>query len=360
MSIRARLTAWYLGISLASFAFLGCGLYFELVVERDADRRAGRPSDSVRQEIFDILTLYGLPVILITIVGGWWLTRSTLAPVTELIGTAEKITLHNLSARLPDHRRPDELGRLTEVFNQMLARLDASLGQVREFTLHASHELKTPLTIMRGELETALRRPDCPPPQREFLANLLDEVQRLAKIVDGLVLLSKADAGQLVLHKDAVSFDELLRDSFADTQVLAQPFGITVSLSRCDPVVVQGDRHRLRQLLLNLSDNAIKYNQPAGRVEMSLARDGDAIELKIRNTGPGIPPEKLPRVFDRFFRCDPSHSSEIEGCGLGLTIAQWIVLAHGGAIDVTSEPGQLTTFTVRLPLGKEDAVSAAA
>jgi signal transduction histidine kinase len=147
-----------------------------------------------------------------------------------------------------------------------------------------------------------------------------------------------------------VRFEELVQDSFADAQVLAQRAGLAVTLARCDAVVVRGDRHRLRQMLLNLTDNAIKYNRFQGSVDMSLARYEDCVELRITNTGPGIPPEQLPRVFDRFFRGDPAHGSEVEGCGLGLAITQWIVKAHRGEIQIASAANRETTVTVRLPL----------
>ena len=180
----------------------------------------------------------------------------------------------------------------------------------------------------------------------------LDEIQRLAKIVDGLSLLTKADAGQVALNLETVQLDELARDNFADAQILAEPHGIKVELEKCDAISMRGDRHRLRQLLLNLADNAVKYNQPQGNVTMSLRRAENVAEFKIENTGAGIPPEKLPRVFDRFFRGDPAHENTIDGCGLGLSIAQWIVTAHGGTIHIESTPSTLTTVTVRLPVAK--------
>ena len=179
----------------------------------------------------------------------------------------------------------------------------------------------------------------------------LDEVRRLSTIVDGLTLLAKADAGQVALQLEMVRLDELVRDNFADAQILAEPQHIQVELTDCEKLSVRGDRHRLRQLLLNLADNAVKYNQPHGGVIMSLLKSGDTAQFKIVNTGNGIPPEILPRVFDRFFRGDLAHESAIDGCGLGLSIAQWIVSAHGGKIEIESVPSKLTTVTVRLPLG---------
>jgi len=239
---------------------------------------------------------------------------------------------------------------LTEVFNAMTERLNQSFVRMREFTLHASHELKTPLTVMHGELETWLRDDKITPDQRERIENALDEVQRLAKIVDGLTLLTKAGAGQVALSREPVRLDELVREAWAYAQSLARPAGVEVTLGACAETVVQGDRHRLRQLLLNLCDNAVKYNHPGGNVALTLERVGEGAELRISNTGHGIAPEILSRVFEPFFRGDASHSQTIEGCGLGLSIARWIATAHGGMIEVRSQPGECTTAVVRLPL----------
>ncbi len=176
------------------------------------------------------------------------------------------------------------------------------------------------------------------PPNANAPPASLDELRRLARIVDGLTLLAKADAGQVALKLEPLRFDELVRDNFADAQILAEPQGIQVELTACEEITVRGDRHRLRQLLLNLADNAVKYNQPQGHVTMSLQRAGNLAEFTIANTGPGIPPESLPRMFDRFYRGDPAHSQEVDGCGLGLSIAQWIVSAHNGTIKIESPP----------------------
>ena len=201
---------------------------------------------------------------------------------------------------------------------------------------------------MHGEIELALREYSLDKLTRELLVNQLDEIQRLTKIVDGLALLAKADAGQREMKWGSVRLDELVRESFADAQILAQPQKISVTLTACDEITMRGDRNRLRQLLLNLTDNAIKYNHPEGRVAVSLRHNDSTAELRIENTGVGISREKLPRVFDRFFRGDASHSSAVEGCGLGLCIAQWIVNAHGGSIVIASEPNVLTTVMVKL------------
>jgi signal transduction histidine kinase len=303
------------------------------------------------REVTQIVLSCGAPALLLALGGGWWLTRKALAPVAALTQAAGRINEQSLNQQLPRSGNGDELDQLTEVFNGMTARLDGSFQRVRQFTLHASHELKTPLTVIRGELESALREEKSGvPSQPGRLLSQIDEIDRLARIVDGLTLLTKADAGQVVLRREPVQLDELVRESYADANILAHPSGVLVSLSDCQPTAILGDRHRLRQLLLNLNDNAVKYNQPGGSVAISLARAGTAAELRIANTGPGLAAELQPRVFERFFRGDASHNRAVEGCGLGLSIAQWIVQAHGGTIQFASQPGQLTTVTVRLPL----------
>ena len=349
MTIRTRLTLWYAGILIASLLVIGYGTYQEIDEQlRHAHRNepAAHALDETSEMVFQI----GLPAVLLGLLGGWWLTRRALTPVKKLTDAATKIHERNLREPLPRTGNGDELDRLTEVFNGTLARLDDSFKRIREFTLHASHELKTPLTVLCGEIETALRDEALPAAGRERLLSQLDEVRRLSKIVDGLTLLAKADAGQVAMQFETVRLDELVRDNFADAQILAEPHVIKVALESCEEISIRGDRHRLRQLLLNLADNAVKYNQTQGSVTISLRRDGNSAEFKITNTGQGIPPEILPRVFDRFFRGDPAHGQSVDGCGLGLSIAQWIVSAHNGTIKIESATAKPTTVTVRLPL----------
>ncbi len=350
MTIRNRLTLSLSGILLVSLAVMAGVLHYEWVEQQRRMAEEKLQPEPAWEEVGEIVLYYGVPTMLLLLVGSWWLLRKSLAPVISLTRAAERIHVHNLKERLPQRGSGDELDRLTEVFNSMLTRLDESFTRIREFTLHASHELKTPLTILRAQIETALGDPATPNAQREIFADQIDEIARLTKIVDSLTLLAKADAGQLAVAQEPVRLDELVRESFADAQMLASPARLRVELSVCDETTVRGDRHRLRQLLLNLTDNAIKYNQPGGRIAIGLSRNNGAAELTIANTGPGIPPEKLPRVFDRFYRGDPAHNSAVEGSGLGLSIVQWIVNAHKGTISVASEPQKLTTITVQLPV----------
>jgi len=349
MTIRTRLTLWYAGILAASLLVIGYGTYRELDEQLRHDHRK-EPMEHAIDETSELVFQVGLPAVLLGLLGGWWLTRRALAPVKNLTDAARKIHERNLRDPLPRTRNGDELDQLTKVFNDSLARLDDSFKRIHEFTLHASHELKTPLTVMCGEAEIASRDDLLPPAERERAASQLDELRRLARIVDGLTLLAKADAGQVALKLEPLRFDELVHEAFADAQILAEPHGIQVELAGCEEITVRGDRHRLRQLLLNLADNAVKYNQPKGGVIMSLLKSGSLAQFTITNTGAGIPPEILPRVFDRFFRGDPAHSQTVDGCGLGLSIAQWIVSAHNGTIKIESATAKPTTVTVRLPL----------
>lgn len=349
MTIRARLSLWYAAVLTVSLLIIGVGTYRQLLEQLDHDH-SRRPVRRALRETGELVIPVGLPAVLLGLAGGWWITRRALAPVAALTEAAERITDRNLGTQLPRSGNGDELDRLSDVLNAMTRRLSDSFARIREFTLHASHELKTPLTVMWGETEMELRDPSLTPGQHERAASQLEELRRLAAIVDGLTLLAKADAGLVPLTFASVRMDELVNECFADTQILAAPAGLEVKLASCEPLPVHGDRHRLRQLLLNLADNAVKYNQPGGRIALSLARADGMAEFVITNSGPGISPEVLPRVFDRFFREDAAHSNTVEGCGLGLSIAQWIVGSHQGTIRIESEPSNLTTVTVRLPI----------
>jgi len=350
MTLYQRLALHYGAVVLVALLLLGGLTYHEFATEKRL--RAMLPAEQQHEaewgEAAEVLVYAMIPVIL---VAGWWLTRRSLRPLSTLAKSVERIHADNLRETLPRSGNGDQVDRLTEAFNAMTGRLDESIQQIREFTLHASHELKTPLTVMRGELETALRQAESyTPQQQECMHSLLDEAQRLTGIVDALTLLTKADAGQVSLAREPVRLAELMRESFEDAQILAESNDVHVTLAECADAVVVGDRHRLRQLLLNLVDNAVKYNRPGGSVAMSLRnRDGSA-EIEIVNTGDGIPAALQPRVFDRFVRGDDARHKAVDGCGLGLTIAQWIAHAHAGSIQLSSERGKATSTIVRLPL----------
>lgn len=342
------MTLWYAGVLLLSTLLIAVLCVDELHERRERPPRAYKGME----ELMGIVLWIGVPAVLLSIGGGWWLMRKALAPVATLTEAARRVNERNLNQELPRTHNRDELDQLAEVLNATNARLNESFIRIRDFTLHASHELKTPLTILCGETETELREESLGPAERDRMLSRLDELRRLARIVDGLTLLAKADAGLITLALNPVNLDELVRDSFADTQILAEASGLKVELTACEPVRVLGDPHRLRQLLLNLADNAVKYNQPGGSIAMAVRRENGTARLSVSNTGPGIPAQVLPRVFDRFFRGDPAHNGNVEGCGLGLSIAQWIVSVHKGSINIMSEPAQSTTVTVLLPLAQ--------
>lgn len=354
MTIRAKLTLWYAAILCASTLLIVTLSYREFVREMRVTNQKHIEHEDADQDgwedVVQIAISCGIPAALLGLGGGWWLMRKSLSPVNAITEAAKRLNEQNLREQLARTGNGDELDQLTDVFNSMTARLSDSFQRIREFTLHASHELQTPLTIMHGELETALREETLNETQRDRVLSQLDEIQRLTKIVNGLTLLTKADAGLVSLKKDPVWLNELVRESYDDAKILARPYHIHVQLGRCDELMIYGDRHRLRQLLLNLTDNAIKYNLPDGTVEIALEKKENIAELTICNTGKGISPTSLSCVFDRFFRHTENHEGEIEGCGLGLSIAQWIAVAHDGQISIASEPEKLTEVKVSFKL----------
>jgi signal transduction histidine kinase len=207
---------------------------------------------------------------------------------------------------------------------------------------------------MRVQLETAARDESLKPGQRDWMLAQLDEVQRLATIVDSLTLLTKVDAGLVTLDRQPVQLDELMRECFEDATMLAEPQKIVVKLAACEPLTMTGDRQRLRQLLLNLTDNAVKYNCPGGRINLALRREETRAIVEISNTGEGIPADLKARIFDRFVRGESAHRMAVDGCGLGLTISLWIVRAHQGEITLASDADGLTTARISFPLVPSD------
>jgi heavy metal sensor kinase len=279
---------------------------------------------------------------------------------------ARRIEAEHLAQRLDGAEVNDELGRLARTLNEMLARLESRFEQVRRFSADASHELRTPLTVLKGEIEVALRTQRSAGEYRQVLASTLEEVERMARMVDELLLLSRADAGALRWESEPVELDRLVEEVAKQTDVLARPKEIRVSLTEMAPLMVRGDAQRLKQLLLNLADNAVKYTGPGGQVSLGLravtaeghpaetsAEDqtaGEYAEIVVRDTGVGISAEDLPRIFERFYRADPARSRQAAGAGLGLCISQTIAEAHNGRIEVESTPGGGSTFRVLLPL----------
>jgi two-component system, OmpR family, sensor kinase len=260
----------------------------------------------------------------------------------------------SLHRRLPVDADGDELARLSATLNAMIGRLETSFGALRRFTADASHELKTPLTVLRADVERAMSA-SCPPSEQLVaLEEALQETARMADLVDSLLTLARADEGRFDLHREPVELEPLLQEVHETAVILGEHAGLRVSMPLVEGSTVLGDRTRLRQLFLNLVTNAIKYTPRGGRVELTLSRSprGDLAIATVRDTGIGIAAADLPYVFERFWRADRARSRGAErgGFGLGLAISQYIAQAHGGALTVQSRLGRGSTFTVTLPV----------
>jgi len=294
---------------------------------------------------------FGLPVaLLVAILGGYLLVRRALRPVEEIAQKAQQITQHNLSERLPVSRSGDELERLSISLNHMIGRLEDAIQNSKRFVADASHELRTPLTVLRGELENLTQNGGLNEAERDTLGSMLEEVERLTHIVEGLVALSRLDAGDA--KTEWVQFDlaELATTTADQMNLLAEDKGIAVECSSKQPVVVEGDRARLKQVVVNLLDNAIKYTSRGGSIQLSVTRQNGHAILDVTDSGIGIPAEAVPHVFDRFFRVDKARSRDEGGAGLGLSIVKSICTAHGAEVQVESAPGKGSHFRIKLPL----------
>ncbi|MDZ7300776.1 MAG: heavy metal sensor histidine kinase [candidate division KSB1 bacterium] len=281
--------------------------------------------------------------------GGWLLAKYSMRPVTRVIQAARQITATNLSQRLPTYPAQDEIGALVETVNDLIARIEQGVGRLEEFSQNVAHELRTPLTILRGEMELALAGNTGAPELRRIMASALEEISRAAKIVESLLFLAHVDSGKMEAKKERVALDLLAAEVFEDAQALAEGRPLHLALTAPEQVVVAGDASRLRRLLLNLVENAIKYT-PEGKVEISVRRSNTQAIIIVSDTGIGIAPEHLEHIFERFYRIDPDRSRETGGSGLGLSICAAIAHAHGGEIRVESTVGKGSTFEVKLPL----------
>jgi len=295
------------------------------------------------------------PFILVAAIGvGYVLSARALRPVSDMIDELEAITDgRSLHRRLPSAEgRTDELGRLANTLNAMMARLETSFSALRRFVADASHELKTPLTVMRAGVERALTDPGAQPEALVPLEETLQEVRRMTDLVDALLTLARVDEGRLELHREPADLGGILSEVHETAQMLGEEAGLAVLLEKPDePVVAEVDAGRVRQLVMNLATNAVKYTLAGGSVWLSLTATPEVAVIAVRDTGIGIAPGDLVRVFDRFWRADlaRSRTGERPGIGLGLAIGKWIAEAHGGAIAVSSRPGRGSTFTVTIP-----------
>ena len=305
-----------------------------------------------RQLLF-LLAISNPVALLLASLGGVWIANKALRPVDRLTRAAERIGRGNLNERVDEVGSNDEIGRLAATFNEMISKLEQAFERERRFTADASHELKTPLAVLRGDIEVALRRERSPDEYKRVLASSLEEIARLTKLTDDLLTLARSDAGDRVLELEPVRLEQLAAEAHAYIQPLAQSVGIALSYDAPrSPVLIEGDEKRLKQLLVNLLDNAIKYTPPGGSARLALAVENSYALVKVSDSGRGIPASALPHVFERFYRQSDPKDSRVTGFGLGLAISKWIVDAHGGTIEVESAEGEGSRFTVRLPIAK--------
>jgi heavy metal sensor kinase len=302
--------------------------------------------------------MLGLPVALVlATAGGYALARKSLSPVDAMAAHAASIGAGTLHERLPAPRADDELGRLAAVFNSLLERLDQSFQRQRQFMADASHELRTPVAIVRGEAELALSRPErAEADYRAALRTVGHEARRLSQIVNDLFLLARAEAGERQLHRSSLYLEELVGDCVASVRTLAAERRITLCYSPEAELPFTGDDKLLRRLVVNLLDNAIKYTPEGGRVDVDLSGPGDGVpgaRITVRDTGRGIPDADRERVFERFYRVRDAATDgglgDGSGAGLGLPIAAWVAQAHGGTLRIEESGPGGTTFVAELP-----------
>ncbi len=291
------------------------------------------------------LLIWRVPIALLAAVAAsWWLSKFALLPLTRVAEAAQTIDVRTLERRLPVRGAGDELDRVVEAFNATLGRLEVAVGHMRQFSAAMAHELRTPLAALRGEIDLAWHAPGTSAAQRDRFGSQLEEIDRLTRLIDRILTLARAEAGQIKLARAPVDLTELAHRLVEQLEPIAAAKSIEL---RCEPapgaaaapVVVQGDAGWLERLLLNLVDNALKFTPDEGRVVIRVARDGDHARVDVEDTGMGLSPEDAQRVFERFFRADASRSSVTEGAGLGLSLVQWIAEQHGG-YSVGAQPSR--------------------
>ena len=300
-------------------------------------------ADRYRRAFLSIVPI----ALLLLAVGGWVIARRALKPVALITRTAEGITVRALDQRVPRIGADSELSRLVEVINGMLDRLEKSFGQAVRFSADAAHELQTPLTILQGELDDAVQHAPVGSEEQQRYSDLLEEVQRLKAIVQKLLILARADAGRLNLSLEAMDLSAMIEAAAEDATVMAPHLRIDKQI--VPGVIIKADRDLMGQVVRNLTSNAVKYNHENGLIRFQLLLRDNRAELTISNTGVPILEKDREKVFDRFYRADPSRSRKVPGSGLGLSLAREIVHAHGGGLHLNPIPGNVVSFTLSLP-----------
>jgi heavy metal sensor kinase len=302
-------------------------------------------------ERFRLLLFLVAPLLLIVAsAGGYWLSARALAPVDEISQAAERISVENLANRLPVPQTGDQLERLSKTLNAMFSRLENSVLRMKQFTADASHELRTPISLIRTTAEIAVDRSRPPEEYLEALHEILQEAERTSTLIDNLMLLARADSQKAVLERSPLDARSVAREAVEQGRKLAHQKGVGFDATVPDyPIPILADGDALRRGLLILIDNAVKYTPEGGHVSVDVTRSDDFAVFAVRDTGLGIAAEDLAKIFDRFWRADKVRSREPGGTGLGLSIAEWIVQMHAGSIEVASELGKGSVFRLRIP-----------
>jgi two-component system, OmpR family, sensor kinase len=297
-----------------------------------------------------IIMIISIPTsISVTIVIGYFMAKKALKPVDQIRKAAIKISSSNLDERIDIGKRRDELSRLAETFNDMITRLKDAFQRINQFSIDVSHELKTPLTILKGETEVTLRKDRENEDYRKLLKSHLEEVDRMTRIVDDLLLLSKADSEEIRLNIEDIALRDLVVDICMDMKIFADNKGIELIVSELEDVRLKGDELKLRRMLWNVVQNGIKYTEKGGKVEISSYVNNGYVWIDVKDNGVGISEKDMKYIFDRFYRGDKSRRRE-SGSGLGLSISKWIAEAHRGVIEVKSRPLEGTLFSIKLPI----------
>jgi signal transduction histidine kinase len=316
--------------------------------------RIGASTDMINEDVKRLDQVVGIAVTVVLVVAplcGYWLADRSLRPVADIIDTAARLRPNRLDERLPNLHAGDELDRLAVTINGLLDRIAAHLRERRDFLANSAHELRSPLAAIRSTVEVALQSGRISPADEETMAVVIDQCTSLEHLVNQLLLIAETEAERLTVRREEVPLDKLVSNAADMFDAAAELKSVTLSVGPLPPTTVHGNRNHLRQVVNNLLDNAVKFTGEGGNVHVTLTRrDGSrTAALTVEDTGPGISPEDLPKVFDRFFRADRARQRVGRGTGLGLSICKAVVEAHGGTITVASTLGQGTTFTVTLP-----------
>jgi heavy metal sensor kinase len=352
--LAAPSSARRVSVPLANRRFLRVRDDVQTVGSRRLIVRVAESEDRVRGEVASLLWIMGLglPIaVAIAAFGGYRLARRALSPVDAMAERAQAISADRLSERLPIRNPNDEIGRLARVINDLLGRLELSFSQMQRFTADASHELRTPLTAIRTVGEVALRNAKDEAGLRETVGSMLEEATRLTRLIDAMLMLSRADAGRIPVNRRESSLHDLVAEVAAQLSVLAEDKNQSIVVAadagavsaNVDPVI-------LRLALVNLVDNAIRYSPAGGRIDLQVRSGGREATIDVRDQGPGVSPMHQQRIFERFYRVDEARSRQDGGAGLGLAIARWAVEVHDGRLDIISEPDAGSVFRIRLSL----------